>query len=450
MKSPKGRAWGCVAVFVAVTIVYECCPIKGAGDLFWSLPTVFSIIREGNTDLNEYQAGFHHYAGAVEKIDGNYRNFFPMGSALVALGPIWAFNKAVNLVAPVARHIPKVGKGVANWQKNFERVGDIDASFFFTTEMVLASMLMGLAAVFIQLMASELLPWRWALVVTGAFAFCSSVWSTATRDMGQHGPSVLMLSIALWLLVRGRRVPGSVPWAGLFIGLSYVMRPTNSISVMLLSLLVLIRYRRYFLAYCAMGLLVAASFFLYNWSVYAAILPPYYRPERILPQSASLLLEALAGNLVSPGRGLFIYSPIFLLSFYGLYLSLRSTLFRVEAAVLGGILLLHWLIVSSFPHWWAGYSYGPRYMTDMTPYLCFLLIPVVEKLSAPSTEPVWKRGWVVAFVLLSGWSFFTHLRGSTSKEVVDWNGAPLDVDRHPERLWDFRDPAFLRTKNWRG
>jgi hypothetical protein len=86
---------------------------------------------------------------------------------------------------PVAP-FPKLAKGVANWQRNFSRVGKIDLSFFVVTEMVLGSLLAALAAMFIQLMASELLPWRWALIVSGAFAFCSSVWSTASRDLGQQ------------------------------------------------------------------------------------------------------------------------------------------------------------------------------------------------------------------------------------------------------------------------
>lgn len=446
MESPGRRRRGLALVFVAVALVYVCCPIKGIGDLFWSLPTAVSIIREGNLDLDEYQAGFHHYPGAVEAVGGHHRNFFPMGSALLAVGPLWVFNGAVNLLAPVGSLHPKLAKGFSNWQTNFARVGDIDASFFFTTEMVLASLFMGLAAVFIQLMASELLPWRWALVVTGVFAFCSSVWSTASRDLGQHGPTVLMLSIALWLLVRARRIPSSATWAGLFVGLAYVMRPTNSLSVVLLSALVLLRFRRYFLPYCGMGLLVALAFGAYNWSVYSALLPPYYQPNRIIPTSGALMAEALAGNLVSPARGLFIYSPVFLLSFYGLFLELRAGRARVEAAVLGLILLLHWLTVSSFPHWWAGHSYGPRYMTDMTPYLCYFLVPVVEKLRAAAQPPVWKRGFVVTFTVLAAWSVFTHLRGSTSKAVANWNGTPMDVDQHPERLWDFSDAAFFRTK----
>jgi hypothetical protein len=366
-----------------------------------------------------------------------------MGSTLVALGPLWVFNGAVELVAHVAVHVPGIARGVSNWKKNYARVGNIDASFFFTTEMVLASLFMGLAAVFIQLMASELLPWRWALVVTGVFAFCSSVWSTATRDLGQHGPSVLMLSVALWLLVRSRREPRSVPWIGLFLGLAYLMRPTNSLSVLLITLLVAFQYRRALPGFCAMGLLVAIPFCLYNHSVYGAILPPYYRPERILPASVGLLGEALAGNLVSPARGLFIYSPIFLLSVYGLVLALRTPRLRPEAVTVGLILFLHWLTVSSFPHWWAGHSYGPRYMTDMTPYLCFLLIPALDTLRNATLPVVQRRGLVLALGLLMGWSVFTHLRGATSYAVVHWNGDP-DVDTHPERLWSFRDPPFLR------
>ncbi len=48
-------------------------------------------------------------------------------------------------------------------------------------------------------------------------------------------------------------------------------------------------------------------------------------------------------------------------------------------------------------------------MTDMTPYLCYLLIPTVDTLRTASATPV-----------------------------------PEDVDLRPDRPWDFRDPAFLR------
>jgi hypothetical protein len=357
---------------------------------------------------------------------------------------VWAFNHAVNLIAPVAHWPLKLEKGVQTWQQNFQGVGEIDPWFFITTEMVIASLLMALAAVLVQLIASQRLPWSQALIITGVFAFCTSVFSTASRDLGQHGPSVLMLCAALWMLSRAHRFPSSAAWAGLFVALSYVMRPTNSIAVLLLTALVAIRHRRFLPAYLALAALVAIPFVAWNLSVYSSVLSPYYRPERILPASGTLFLEAAAGNLVSPARGLLIFSPVLLFAAWGFVLELRGTRARVEAAIVGLIVLLHWLTVSSFPHWWAGYSYGPRYMTDLSPYLCVLLIPVVEKLFSAEL-PVRRRRWLrAAFAVTVCFSAFTHSMGAASWATVDWNGRPADVDTHPSRIWDYSDPPFAR------
>jgi hypothetical protein len=446
--SPRKRAGVGALVFVVVATVYLSCPVKGISDLIWSIPTVFSIMQEGDADLDEYQPTFKELNGhGIVQVDGHYRNYFPIGPTLVALVPIWTFNQLVNLVATPVAPFPKLAKGVGNWQRNFSRVGKIDLSFFMVTEMVLGSLLAALAAVFIQLMALELLPMRWALVVTGVFAFCTPVWSTASRDLGQHGPSVLMLSVALWLLVRARRIPWSAALAGPFVALSYVMRPTNSLSVILLTVLVAIRYRRALPGYCATALLVAIPFCAYNLSVYDSVFPPYYRAERIVPASADLFFEALAGNLISPARGLFVFSPVFLLSGYGFVLEWKAARERAMAVLLLSAMVLHWLVVSSFPHWWGGHSYGPRFMTDLVPYLCYFLVPVVGRIRGVMASAVVRREILpIAFCFGAAWSAFTHLRGATSQAVAEWNARPqeLDVDRYPERLWDFRDPPFFR------
>jgi hypothetical protein len=445
--SRERRGRGSLLVFLAAALIYVSCPVKGVSDLIWSIPTAFSLMREGNADLDEYRPSFALLGGAgVIEVEGHARNYFPMGPTLIVLGPLWVFNAAVDLVEPLARPVPKLAKGIANWQRDYARVGRIDLSFFVVTEMVLGSLVAALAASFIQRMAAERLPWRWALGVSAVFALCSPMWSTASRDLGQHGPSVLMLSIALWLLVRADRVPSSAAWAGPFVALSYVMRPTNSLAVVGLTLLVLLRHRRQLLPYLGLALLVALPFCLYNLSVYDSVFPPYYRAARILPASGALWLEALTGNLVSPARGLLIYSPVFLFSAYGLWLELRAGGARVRALVIAGIVVAHWIAVSSFPHWWGGHSNGPRFMTDMTPYLCYFLVPVVERVRATWAAPVHRRGLGLALAACAAFSLFTHLRSATSWDVYHWNGSPaaLDVDRHPERLWDLRDVPFLR------
>lgn len=433
-----------LAVFVVTVTVYESCPLKWAGDLFWSLPTAVSLLREGNVDLDEYRPSFHIYPDAVREHDGHAYNFFPFGSTLLALGPLWFFDGLVRAVTPIAPPAPRLQLGLSTWRKNFDRTGDIDPSWFFTTEMVLASIFMALASVFTFLSSRERLGDGAALAVTAVFAFCTPVFSTATRDLGQHGPSVLMLSVAWWLLVSGQRRPGRIPLAGFFLGLSYVMRPTNSVSIVALTVYVALEHREALLRFCVAGLVVAAPFFAFNHAVWGALLPPYYQPERILPRSAALFAEAFAGNLISPARGVLIFSPVVAFSVLGLWLEVRRPERRALAVTVAAILVGHLLVISSFPHWWAGHSFGPRYFTDMMPYLVWLLIPVVEWL--PSRSPRRRLALTSALVVCAVFSGVVHFRGAAHQAVHLWNPQPLDVDHHPERLWDWSDLMFLRRR----
>jgi hypothetical protein len=45
---------------------------------------------------------------------------------------------------------------------------------------------------------------------------------------------------------------------------------------------------------------------------------------------------------------------------------------------------------------------------------------------------------------LAALSVFINCRAATTVDVHRWNADPVDVDRQPERLWDWRDPQFLR------
>jgi hypothetical protein len=37
-----------------------------------------------------------------------------------------------------------------------------------------------------------------------------------------------------------------------------------------------------------------------------------------------------------------------------------------------------------------------------------------------------------------------HAQGALDISGYAWNADPVSVDAHPERLWDWRDPPFLR------
>jgi uncharacterized OsmC-like protein len=41
-------------------------------------------------------------------------------------------------------------------------------------------------------------------------------------------------------------------------------------------------------------------------------------------------------------------------------------------------------------------------------------------------------------------AFVVHGAGANVVGTEQWNGIPANIDQHPERLWDWKDPQFLR------
>jgi hypothetical protein len=146
--------------------------------------------------------------------------------------------------------------------------------------------------------------------------------------------------------------------------------------------------------------------------------------------------------MISPGRGLFIFTPVLIFSIVGIILKARRASLTSLDIALCCIIFLHWIAISSFPHWWGGYSFGPRFFSDMTPFLIYFLIPVVALLLSGG-QGIKMKAFVALFVLAAGVSFAIHMRGATSNATMFWNRVPLSVDEHPERLWQWNDLQFL-------
>jgi len=255
-----------------------------------------------------------------------------------------------------------------------------------------------------------------------------------------------MLTLALYLILLARARPGLIQYASLPLAFSYIARPTNSIAVLVLTVFVFVQYRRYFVRYILWALIVAVPFVLYNLSIYQAPLSNYYRSFRGLTLS-SRFLEALPGTLISPSRGLLIFSPILIFALAGLVLKIRQHQFERLDAFLLGIVLLHWLLISSWPIWWAGWSFGPRMFADILPFLMYWMIYAVVALTRLTGSR--RYAWLGLGSVLLVWSLFVNYRGANAAETqVPWNVFPGDIDRHPERVWDLRDIQFLRGFTW--
>jgi hypothetical protein len=83
-------------------------------------------------------------------------------------------------------------------------------------------------------------------------------------------------------------------------------------------------------------------------------------------------------NLVSPYRGLLIFSPVLVLGLYGLYKILGSKDFRQDGLLFVSFFLTIFISYSAWSDWSGGASYGPRFIVPSLPYLVIPITVVLE------------------------------------------------------------------------
>ena len=85
------KKWLPFLLFFVVLVLYQVMPsYRILSDTTWALPTALSLIHEGNADLNEFSTlveESNYYA--IQTIDGNYYNFFPVGTSVLVAPPLF-------------------------------------------------------------------------------------------------------------------------------------------------------------------------------------------------------------------------------------------------------------------------------------------------------------------------------------------------------------------------
>jgi hypothetical protein len=408
-------------LFAFLVTLYVASPLRTSSDSRWSIHSALSLIEGRGGDLSDYlpvlkKNNFYN----IEYPDGRPHTFFPIGVSILS-APIVA---VVAVVDPSFKEMLR------------EQISG-------NLENLLASIFAAAAAViFFWLVFNKFQRLTIALATTIIFSLCTSMWSTATRALWQHGPLVLMLVIAMLLLHRARKSPALIQFVSLPLGMAYLIRPTASIPIAVLTLYVLALYPRWFLRYMCWAMLIGAPWIAFNLAIYRAILPPYYLGLSYAGESS--LSVALLGNLVSPSRGLFTYSPVLLFALTGFVFALRETEGRLLHLAYGAIVIAMLIAISSVPAWWAGHSYGPRYTTDLIPFLAYFTAFNFRALAG--FTPKWRAALLTGIGVLAAASLVIHAQGALQSTPMSWNYLPDNIDQNPSRLWDWSDPQFLRTK----
>jgi hypothetical protein len=438
-----------LVLFFAVYFFSGLSPIATSFDSRWTVFIVMSMWNHGDTNLDEYQDAIREAnffgmecvnaegkvrTGPRDHCNGHWYDSYPVGGTVLTAPLVLAAVGTMKLLHPALAHFHTSQPVIAGFLR-----GDYATGHALIEEEV-ASSLLAASAVVIYFTALLYLPRKRAVILASLFALATSAYSVGGRAIWQHTPSMLLLAIIIYLLLRAEERPALAAWAGIPVALSYTVRPTDALFVLIFTAYVAVRHRKYLLRYLLAAAPIAVVFLAYSYSIYHYPLPPYYQShlDGFLPRYWHKFAVGLMGNLVSPSRGLLVFTPVFLFSIWSMVRGQWKTPLAPWLAILAP---LHWLAVSSYvSNWWAGHSYGPRFFTDLMPIFVLFLIPFFENWDDLS------RGLRVVFVTLALIGLLMHLRGGWSLAVIRWNAFPVDIDKHPERNWDWSDPPFLR---WR-
>jgi hypothetical protein len=429
--------WGvAAAVFVAAWACYLPGNLACA-DSMWSIPTAVSLIDEHNPDLDEYLPILRARSFVLtQQVRGRYYTIYPFGTSVMAA-------PAVVLLRPIAAAVRRFAPSV--WSR-LERThaergcSPLDAepviALHAWTEHITASAIVAAVVVVVFFIAARDTPLPAAVAIALVLGFGTSAWSTASRALWQHGPSMLLLALALLIQLRG----GRMFWVGALLASAYVVRPTNLIPLAAGAAWILLSRPRELPPFLAGAAGVLLLFVWSNERIYGAWLPPYYRPGFYSPNAFKG--EALAGVLVSPSRGLFVFSPILLLSFAGVAIKAAARRLTLLDLSIAGCVVLHWIAISTTNGlWWGGASYGPRLFTDLMPHMIYLLLPVVGWLAA--ARGVRRTAAIASVAALAGVSVAMHAQGALNPAALAWNAFPEPIDYNPVRVWDWKEPQFL-------
>lgn len=408
---------------LVVFVIHAVSPISQSGDSRWTVPAILRLLSHGDVRLDDSVSLWTPetlYGIECVGPGGEVRRAAPSGcpdlfhayprypvATIVMEAPVfYVLDRLAPLIPPVTPAIALLAQ---------RRYGQV----YRIAEIWLASFVVSLAAIFVFL-SIPLRPaaWFWTM----AFAFGSSAWSTASRATWSHGMSILLLAAALYLLTRKPRL---VLWAGILLGLAVWNRPLNIVPLLCLAVWLHRDGLRLLLGAAA----ISAPFVLYCLVVYRMPVQPYFLQGNAYDWSIARALTVVVGQLVSPGRGLLVYSPFLLLLPLGIVRWWRKD--RGLVLALLAWFICHAAIISFFGDWTGGISYGPRYWTDILPGLFLLL------------GAIWPpRRWMAALVLIA---VLIHARGAADARMQQWNQR---WQAGQVTVWDWRNAPFLAGITW--
>jgi len=357
------------------------------------------------------------YGYTIHQKNGHDYYFFPIGTSLVSI--------------PVV----VVGKLLGFSYEEHE----------LPLQIATAAIAAALIVLFLYRFAGLFLAPRNALLLALTFWLGTSLSSTGGTALWSHNFAALFALMAIFYTVRSVFQQRTTPWLLIasLLFLAYLCRPTLALLAPCLLLFLLLHERT---AALLSGIALASwlgGFVFWSYAEFGQPLPDYYLPVRLVGGD---LPTALAGNLVSPGRGLLVYSSFIAVVWLYRWSARGRSILSRPWWLLPALLwpLLHLVFVSRFPHWWGGWSYGARLMMDVLPGVYLLTLAAWPRdLSEVKRTP---QPVVLLLAASCAFSVFANAyQGLYNPYSARWNANP-NIDVFPAYLFNWRYPPFLHDQ----
>jgi hypothetical protein len=201
-------------------------------------------------------------------------------------------------------------------------------------------------------------------------ALGTSVWSTS-QALWQHPAAVLFGALVMLCLALAEHDAAWAGRAGLPLALMVAARHADVALAAVLAVGIALRWPRRLPALALWALPAAAFVAAYQWAYFGA--PLRHGFSGSLDRFSAPWGTGHLGLLLSPGKGLLVFTPLVALAAAGMVAAFRRRE-RWLVATLGGAAAAHWVLMGRWGEWHGGESWGPRLMTDALPLL-FVFLP---------------------------------------------------------------------------
>jgi hypothetical protein len=421
MRIGSSRAGRYVILFALLSVVYHSNlrPVASGDSLPASLIPL-SVLLDKSISLDRFgpYVTEHIWYGStvVRNTRGHWHSFYPIAGPLLA----------TPLYLPIA-FIPGIDKQPPGTLISIARVGEKIAAVFLASAAAIALMSL------LRRLTSDRAAWMLTLL----FALGTANWSTSSQALWQHTFGQLAIIGCLHAVDRWCVGDAQVPYwiAGIFAACAVAIRPTNVALLPALALTLFLRPARsmHYVRVFVPVILATALLIAYNLAAFHSASGAY--PAKL----DGRIWDGLPGVLISPGRGLLVYTPIVIFALAAFAPRVRDLRERHRLLVVAATVfsLTHIMLISMWPVWWGGYCWGPRLLTEPVAPLMILIavgLPVITS-----------NGWKWAFAGTAMYCCLVQALGVYCYPKGRWDSLPVSVNDDPSRLWDWADNPLVRT-----